>query len=361
VNHNSSGSDSLNVNSTPAQAGTGPLQRGRGTRPLMDAGVLRLELEQTLSKAGRLATSLENRMELLFHSCQAIDLPVPGVYQMEFKHAVSPQGKKIIAYLEKVLVVTPDLAKKVQVAIFRFHEANESHKEARNALKTGIFDETMLEQVKLKFFYLTNYHEDFKDDPLLAQMFPAPKGTGTGPLKGGTGQMMPQEIRKYRQLREIAVRRAETILKLLEPGMDKAKSMLEMMDDKNAKGKSLFDIFNPAQRQDRLLAQRLKEDPKVTQIVRNAVALYTQMNDLTREVKRGGQYERLQEAIDLMGQMAGIWSTHHLLREFFPTLRKELFANPGTRPSTGGTAPQPNATAPMQNQRARGTGRLDQP
>ncbi|MDB5098847.1 MAG: hypothetical protein JWM80_3268 [Cyanobacteria bacterium RYN_339] len=361
MSNNSPGSDSLNVNSTPAHAGTQPLNRGRGTRPLMDANVLRLELEQTLSKAGRLATSLENRMELLFHACQSIDLPVPGVYQMEFKHAVSPQGKKIISYLEKVLVVKPDLAKKVQVAIFRFQEANESHKEARNTLKTGLFDETILEQVKLKFFYLTNYYEEFKDDPLLAQMFPAPKGgTGTGPLKGGTGQMMPQEIRKYRQLREIAVRRAETILKLLAPGMDKAKQMLEMMEDKNAKGKSLFDIFNPAQRQDRLLAQRLKEDPKCTQIVRNAHALYMQMSDLTREVKRGGQYERLQEAIDLMGQMAGIWSTHHLLREFFPTLRKELFANPGTRPNTGQVA-EPQASNAPPAQRARGTGRLDQP
>jgi hypothetical protein len=142
--------------------------------------------------------------------------------------------------------------------------------------------------------------------------------------------------------------------------MEKAKTMLDMMEDKNAKGKSLFDIFNPAQRQDRLLAQRLKEDPKCTQIVRNAHALYLQMTDLTREVKRGGQYERLQEAIDLMGQMAGIWSTHHLLREFFPTLRRELFANPGTRPGTG---PAPQAgTAPQgpQTQRARGTGRLDQ-
>jgi hypothetical protein len=360
VSNNHTGSDSLNVNSAPGQPGTQPLNRGRGTRPLMDVNVLRLELEQTLSKAGRLSTSLENRMELLFHACQAIDLAVPGVYQMEFKHAVSPQGKKIIAYLEKVLVVKPDLAKKVQVAIFRYQEANEAHKEAREALKSGIFDETMLEQLKLKFFYLTNYHEEFKDDPLLAQMFPAPKGTGTGPLKGGTGQMMPQEIRKYRQQREIAVRRAETILKLLTPGMEKAKTMLDMMEDKNAKGKSLFDIFNPAQRQDRLLAQRLKEDPKCTQIVRNAHALYLQMTDLTREVKRGGQYERLQEAIDLMGQMAGIWSIHHLLREFFPTLRRELFANPGTRPGTG---PAPQAgTAPQgpQTQRARGTGRLDQ-
>jgi len=191
-------------------------------------------------------------------------------------------------------------------------------------------------------------------------MCPAPKGTGTGPLKGNTGQMMPAEIRKYRQQREIAVRRAETILKLLAPGMDKAKTMLEMMEDKNAKGKSLFDIFNPAQRQDRLLAQRLKEDPKVTQIVRNAHAVYMQMEDLTREVKRGGQYERLQEAIDLMGQMAGIWSTHHLLREFFPTLRKELFANPGTRPGTGQAPPPQGGTGP-QAQRARGTGRLDQP
>lgn len=348
---------SLVTNLGAGTPGTQPLNRTRGTKPLMDESVLRLELEQTLSKAARLSTVLENRMELLFHACQSAGLSVPGVYEMEFKHAVSPQGKKIVAYLEKIVHVKPDLARKIQVAIFRYQEATEAHKEARQALKSNTFDETMLEQIKLKFFYLANYHQEFAEDPLLAQMFPKPGGTGTGPLRGNTGQMMPQEIRKYRQMREITVRRAETILKLLQPGMEKAKLMLDHMNDETSRGKSLFDIFNPAQRQERLLAQRLKEDPRCTQVLRNAFTLYQKMHGITQEVKRGGAYEPLQETIDYMGQLASIWTSHHLLREFFPSLRKELFQGPGTG-NTGNTGPQAPPPPPP-GPRARGTGRLD--
>lgn len=351
---------SLILNNAPSTGpGTQPLKTGRGTRPLMDENVLRVELEQTLSKAGKLAGVLENRMELLFHSCQSAGLSVPGVAEMEFKHAITAQGKKIIAYLEKIVQVKPDLARKIQVAIFRYQEAVDAHTEARQALKASMFDETMLEQLKLKFFYLANYHQEFAEDPLLAQMFPKPKGTASGPLKSASGQIMPAEIRKYRQKREITVRRADTILKLLQPGMEKAKQMLDHMNDDNSRGKSLLDIFNPTQRQERLLAQRLKEDPRCTQVLKNAYALYGKMFAITQDAKRGGAYEPLLETIEYMGQLAGIWSNHHLLREFFPTLRKELFANPGTG-STEGTG-QLKPKPPQPGSRARGTGRLDSP
>ena len=326
----------------PLQKGTQPL-KGTGMLPGPGAGrppgaldhddTLRTVLESTLARAGKHVQNLEQRVELLVRSVQNAGLPIPGVTEFEFKHGITPQGKKIIAYLEKVVQMKPDLARQVQVAIFRYHEAVQVVAKARQALRDGSAGQHTLEEVKLKFFYLSNYHNEFKHDALLTQMFPAPEEPPVGGRAPGTGQLQARGTGllggandnpgRYNQLRTATIQRADALVAHLAPGMEMMKRILDLQ--KPAMGSGLLDMFNPQTKRERLMAQRLKEDHRASKHVMSALQLYGQLKEHVGDVKRGAKYEPLAEVMEYMANLLGVWHQHPVLREFFPQLNRELF------------------------------------
>lgn len=336
---------------------TAPLRGAPGTRPLRATEVLRVDLEKHLAQAQKLSAGLEARMELLFHSCQAANLPVPGVDSLPIKHPITPQGRKIVAYLERVLVIRPELAMKVQVAIFRFHEANEAFLDARAALKADEVTSPLLEQVKLKAYHLTGYHTEFGDDPLLAQMFPTPK-PGTGDLLRPGASVPAEVMRRYRAQRELTMKKAETLLAALQPGVVRIERIVGMQAP--ATGMKLLEAFNPFDRADRLLAQRLKEDPKANKALTDALVLVAQLRENLKEVRQGGAYEPLHEAMGYLGQVVGVWGRHPLLGAFFTGIAHDLFLPPKATGALGEEVPgAPTSSAPTGPQpgKALGTAR----
>ena len=155
--------------------GTQPLTTPQ-TAPLAESVALRATVERTYDKAGKLYMNLENRVELLMRSCEAAALAVPGVELAGYNHPVTPKGEKIVTYLKKAMLAKPELARQVQVAAFRYYEAGKVLERTHHALadENSPLDEA-LEELKLKFFYLSNYHQEFKGDPILTQLFPPPK------------------------------------------------------------------------------------------------------------------------------------------------------------------------------------------
>lgn len=330
------------LNTQPLQKGTQPLKGGTGFLPGMGAqrpaagalgndDTLRTVLESTLARAGKHVQNLEQRVELLVRSVQNAGLPIPGVSDWEFKHGVTPQGKKIIAYLEKVVQMKPDLARQIQVAIFRYQEAVQVVAKARKALRDGSAGPATLEEVKLKFFFLANYHNEFKNDALLTQMFPPPeegpagRAPGTGALQArGTGLLGGADNhQRYAQLRGATIQRAEQLVAHLAPGMEMIKRILDLQ--KPAMGSGLLDMFNPQTKRERLMAQRLKEDHRAGKHAMSALQLYGQLREHVGEVKRGAKYEPLAEVMEYMANLLGVWHQHPVLREFFPQLDRELF------------------------------------
>lgn len=335
--------DQLSLNTQPLQKGTQPLKPGTGMlpgvpslkgpgNPLGNDATLRTILESTLARAGKHVQNLEQRVELLVRSIQNAGLPIPGVVNWEFKHGISPQGKKIIAYLEKVVQMKPDLARQIQVAIFRYQEAVDVVARARQSLRDGTAGAHTLEEVKLKFFYLANYHAEFKNDALLTQMFPPPDqpvgggASGTGMLQArGTGLLSQgsDSIGRYQQIRQATLQRADALVQHLGPGMELIKRILELQ--KPVMGSGLLDIFNPQTKKERLMAQRLKEDARAGKHVQSALQLYGQLKEHVAEVRKGAKYEPLAEVMEYMANLLGVWHQHPVLREFFPQLDRSLF------------------------------------
>lgn len=337
--------DQLSLNTQPLQKGTQPLKKGTGmlpggvpdlrgpANPLENDATLRTILESTLARAGKHVQNLEQRVELLVRSIQSAGLPIPGVATWEFKHGVTPQGKKIIAYLEKVVQMKPDLARQIQVAIFRYQEAVDVVAKARRSLREGTAGPHTLEEVKLKFFYLANYHAEFKNDALLTQMFPPPDQPAGGAGAPGTGMLQARgtgllaqgsdSVGRYQQLRGATLQRADALVQHLAPGMELAKRILELQ--KPAMGTGLLDMFNPTAKRERLMAQRLKEDARASKHVMSALQLYGQLKEHVAEVRKGAKYEPLAEVMEYMANLLGVWHQHPVLREFFPQLDRSLF------------------------------------
>lgn len=330
------------MSTQPLQKGTQPLKPGTGMLPglggrppsaLDNDDTLRTVLESTLARAGKHVQNLEQRVELLVRSVQNAGLQIPGVSNFEFKHGITPQGKKIIAYLEKVVQMKPDLARQVQVAIFRYHEAEVVVAKARQALRDGSVGPHTLEEVKLKFFYLSNYHNEFKNDALLTQMFPPPEEPAVGGRAPGTGALQArgtgllgagnENPGRYQQLRGATLQRADGLVAHLAPGMEMIRRILELQ--KPAMGSGLLDMFNPQTKKERLMAQRIKEDHRAGKHVMSALQLYGQLKEHVGEVKRGAKYEPLAEVMEYMANLLGVWHQHPVLREFFPQLNRDLF------------------------------------
>ncbi len=335
--------DQLSLNTQPLQKGTQPLKPGTGmlpgvpslkgpVNPLEDDTTLRTILESTLARAGKHVQNLEQRVELLVRSIQSAGLPIPGVVTWDFKHGITPQGKKIISYLEKVVQMKPDLARQIQVAIFRYQEAVDVVARARRSLREGTAGAHTLEEVKLKFFYLANYHAEFKNDALLTQMFPPPDqpvsgaASGTGMLQArGTGLLSQgsDSVGRYQQLRGATLQRADALVLHLAPGMELIRRILELQ--KPAMGSGLLDMFNPQAKKERLMAQRLKEDARAGKHVQSALQLFGQLKEHVAEVRKGAKYEPLAEVMEYMANLLGVWHQHPVLREFFPQLDRNLF------------------------------------
>ena len=80
------------------QGGTRPLG-GSGTRPLLDPQALRQQLEAILERGKTTIEGLEQRVEILLHGCNLVNVPVPGLGAVAFKHARTPKGDQLATYV----------------------------------------------------------------------------------------------------------------------------------------------------------------------------------------------------------------------------------------------------------------------
>ncbi|MEB3197853.1 MAG: hypothetical protein VKP62_11690 [Candidatus Sericytochromatia bacterium] len=330
--------DQLKLNTQALPSGTQPLRKpspggGRQSDALQwDDPAMQSVVETTVARVGKHIHVLEQRVELLVHSVQSAGLPIPGVENWAFKHAVSPQGKKIIAYLEKLVVVNASVAQQIQVAIFRFHEARQAVTDARVQMREGVAGPHTLEEVKRKFYPLTNLHVEFRQDSLLAQMFPPPEAAPSPQARAATGHLQARGTQllsggdaalRHQQLRQATLQQGEQVLRYLAPGMEALKRTVDMQ--RPAIGAALLDIFSTQSRRERLLAQRLKDDPRAAQLAGSAVELYGHLRDQVTDVRKGGKFEPLAEQMEYLANLLGVWHQHPVLREFFPKLDRELF------------------------------------
>lgn len=307
------------------QRNTGLLQPQTGTKPLaprppMDADALRATTEGVIAKARKSITNLEPRIELLTRSCQAASLPLPGVDLGPFKHPLSPKGEQIIAYLQSVYQGKPPLAKTVQVVVFRFYDADSAVTAAQIAIDTETMQAPLLEELKLKCFYLARFHEEFKGDRVLSQLFPAPQtmpGKPATPSGQPAAPMSTVERLKLKQAREAVLHKAEILAANLAPKMEIMKAALDMIDQGKA-AMNVGALFTPETRQARFIAMGIGADKALVAQLKEVQTLYAELQTKLKDARRGGEIDELKGTVYPLGRLALTFKKHAMLKDLFP-------------------------------------------
>lgn len=293
--------------------------RAAGTKPLSGPAMITF-LENTVAKADVLVQSLEPRVELLMLACRMARKPIPGVEFGEPKHAVTASTQKIVQYLVRALAVKAPLLKRVQVAVFRFQEAVEVIERARAGLASGELEDGILEELKLKVYYLTNFHEEFRIDPVLTQVFPPPAtptarpGTGGG-LKPGPGQVSPAELAQARQALEMTFQQAQQVVSELAGHLAFFVKAIELAE--HGKTGNLGGLFSdPATKRAQACARVIKNDPMLMVKLKGDRKLYDDLLARTKEHYRTAQLEPLRETLEAFQRLRASWQQQAALREF---------------------------------------------
>lgn len=296
---------------------------GPGTRPLTDPGSLKSQVEALLAKGNGTLQNLEPRMELLIRSCGACGLPLPGVDYGAFKHPVSPKGEQIIGYVAGVLKTNQALARQVQVAVFRFQEASKAVDTATASVAAGTLRPEILEDLKLKLFYMSRLHEEFKGDPVLAQLFPPPQ-TMTGPLKRpGTAPLSMADRLKAKQARQAILHKAEVLASKLGPKIEVVKLTIEAVEKPSL---NIGQLFTPATRQARLIAMSLGNNKELVDQLRQAVTLYEKLQKMLPDARTSeDDLEPLKDVIQPLSQLALTFKQNAVIKDLFPLGETELF------------------------------------
>lgn len=318
--------DSFQRQTSPFQGpgGTRPLNPG-GTRPLLDPSALKAQLEDVIAKAKQSIENLEPRIELLLRACRNQDVQVPGVEDRELRHPLTPKGEKILVYLEKILRTNPAIGREVQVASFRFREAERALEAAIDGMEQQLLHSGLLEELRLKLFYLSRFHEGFRADPVLTQLFPPPEpAAGNTSNTGGTGSAALSNVDrlKQKQAREALLMKVETFSSGLAPKMEVLNLALEMLDKP---GLNIGALFTPATRQARMLAFGLGSEKALLAQLREACALYGKLQSQLAEARRGGDTDPLKETIYPLSRLTIACRQHALLKDLFPMGEQELF------------------------------------
>lgn len=309
------------------QGGTRPL--GGGTRALLDPAALRQQLEAVLERGQTTINGLEQRVEILLLGCQSAQVPVPGLSEIAFKHPRSPKGDQLAAYVAQKITGAPEMAKRVRVVVFRFYDACNVVMRARAALEEDLVNQQLLEELRLKLTFLGHFASEFKDDPVLCQMFPPPKTTAT--LDPNAAPVSTVERLRQKQAREEVLHKAELLAKKLEPKIEIVRLALAMI--REPRGLNVGSLFSPQTRTARLLALGAGNDHDVIARLNALDERFAKLQAGLEEARKGGPVEPLRELIFPLGQVALEARKHVLLKDLFPFGEQDLF------PSGGGEAP----------------------
>lgn len=280
------------------------------TRPLqpIDQGKLYADLAGTIERASNVVRQVEPPMEWLHQSCIRAKLPLSGVPDLRPVHPVTPQGEELIGYCFGAFRAKPLLAQTVQVAVFRFYDARKALRAAQVAADEASAQPQHVEQLRLKTYYLVNYHAEFRGDPMLASHFPGPKTVQAGvPLTNV--QRLKQKLQ-----REGAFNKAEIMLAELAKPIAAIRQVLEQ---KARGGLGLRDLMVPEQRRIRILIIGLGQDEEALQLLRDGVKAYDALKAGLAAARKSGDPGALADLAFPLAGLAPACQKHPLLASLF--------------------------------------------
>jgi hypothetical protein len=296
---------------------TGALNKQDATRPLGglgDPSASLAKLASAIEKANEVTRLVEAPMEWLHQAAIRAKLPLPGVPDLAPRHALTPQAEELIAYLFGTFRTDPMLAQVVQVAVFRFYDARKALRAAQSALDDGRPSEEGAEALRLRVYYLVNFHADFARDPLLAKLFPGPK---TLAASAPEAPLTNVQRLKIKLVRESALNKAEVMVHELKLKIQAMRQVLDLID--HPSGTLIRDLMNAELRRVRILSMGLKSDEAAIATLRAAITQYAALAEGLAKARRGGETEALEALARPLASLASTCRAHPLLATLFPT------------------------------------------
>lgn len=146
-----------------------------------DKNISMLQVE--LEKGQTLVSKLEGRIAVLQRACAIVDRPLDERIILGTLGAGEASFTKNVA---KMLQSDPGTLRRVQVALYQFEQARKGVHQSTEAVEKAMLYEGAhriqyveqnchVEKLRGQLYPLINLHVMFKDNPLLAQLIPAPK------------------------------------------------------------------------------------------------------------------------------------------------------------------------------------------
>jgi hypothetical protein len=257
-------------------------------------------------------------VELLGRACEAAGVQVPGVGPMTFRFECTPKGEQIIKYL--VGAFTPELVEAVQRTIFRFHDACAALVAAEESQAAGMVTSSLLEDLKRTLFYMARAYVDFEGDPVLRQLFPAPKGAKPAQAKQ---PLTAVDRLRERMAKDALLHKVETFAAGFEERMGLLKLIVSMIDGRRL---GVDELLKPEARRARLAFFGMASDKplqnRLRELVNAHAALRTQ---LTAVHQGGGDLDALRQSVVSISAMALALRQHPLTADLLAVPPESLF------------------------------------
>jgi hypothetical protein len=126
---------------------------------------------------GRASTfKLEPRVELLIRACLLSNLPVNGpATEEDYVYPLSPRSEQLVNYLVGAMPPDPELSKRVMGAVLQYQGAVRVLEVAELQLLAKMLADAHVTALRTALFFLSRFGEQFRHDPMLAQVFPQPQ------------------------------------------------------------------------------------------------------------------------------------------------------------------------------------------
>lgn len=276
--------------------GTQPLGR-QGTRPLGTMELPAAEVDSLLVSAGETLTRLAPTIARLVVACLAAGLALPGVEPAVVSEATEDE----VRALASILRADPEIARRVQMAIFHLQEA-----EKARAQTLATRQRTWAEALKRHLYLLERLPEELAMAPAIAALF--------GPAPAPAAPLDTRERLAQKSARQAVLVRAEALASRLE-------SPLALLARAIAPGGPALGGWLDAEvRQARLWGFKLANEDALKSTIREAGVRHQKLVSALRAAWEGEPLGPLEAAVARLEESLSALQASPLVRELFPAV-----------------------------------------
>jgi hypothetical protein len=281
----------------------------------------RQEMARLVAESQPSLDKFRERVEVLMRACEEAGVPIPGVERQAYRHSLTLKGEQILHYLLQEFTNHQTLVPPVQQVVFRYFEAVKAVELAARQLQKPVDEPGLLETLRRNLFYFSRSYLAFKDDPVLAQLFPPPVA-----VNKDAAQALPltaaQRMRE-RHTRESLLLKVESLMANLKPRMEVVVTALSLLGDKGLK---MGAFLSPDARKARVTALVLVTDNVAEAQLRTAVAAYEALQKELKAVQGGkNELDSLRNAVVAVSQQVIACQRMAVLASLLPFAPTDLF------------------------------------